>query len=432
MELRGTSHCRKHPKFFASRRACVMACRLLRTTKYEVQSINYNACFLPKHFVSLFRPSLLLFISQPLKIPDQCASLPSLSTNLADIEIEIEHAHTPVPFGGSPTGEVVARSPRRREHSGGIVTLKRKGSSDITRASHGRSPSVDSSVSGCAATPRDSSLGQGSLGGETGGVVPLGTCSSAVGSPMPFRRVDSRGRRGTWGRGNSPVGASSAEAAQRIAVDPDSGHSFFVDRPTVCDACAYCDDVCEVAWCQGCDDRRAQLEHSCGPLLPSTRERQGGGGGGSGGSSLASPAGISFWSGCDSEDGDTHGSSTRSSSIKFSNGMPPSLSRRYSRKSHYTLCEVRRRKLTGACWVVCQGSVYDVTGALSNHPGGKRSVLRNAGGRDCEEDFHFHSKAAKRQWRQYRIGSLVTCVGASGEGADGVRTLRSGSDCVIS
>ncbi|CAN0226819.1 unnamed protein product, partial [Ectocarpus sp. 8 AP-2014] len=80
------------------------------------------------------------------------------------------------------------------------------------------------------------------------------------------------------------------------------------------------------------------------------------------------------------------------------------------------LCEVRRRKITGACWVVSQGSVYDVTAALPDHPGGKRSVLKNAGGRDCAEDFFFHSRAAKKQWRQYRIGSLVACRGEEEDG----------------
>ena len=183
----------------------------------------------------------------------------------------------------------------------------------------------------------------------------------------------------------------------------------------MCDACPYCEDVCEVAWCNGCDEQRVQLERSYGPLMLSATETGGGGGEDSG----------SY-----DDNRKRRGDNVASSGMK----LAPVLSRRYTRKASYTLCEVRRRKLTGACWIVSKGSVYDVTGALEDHPGGKRSVLRNAGGRDCEEDFFFHSKAAKKQWRQYRIGSLVLCRGEPGaEGGEGEkRSMRTGSDCVIS
>lgn len=322
--------------------------------------------------------------------------------------IDIEDAHTPVPRGGgggSPTDEVVARSPRRAHSGRCFVTLKRKGSSDIVRQAHARSASVGSAASGGAGgtTPKESFADVAFNDSDR----PM--CAAAP-SP-PFGRVDSArsnsgegSRRGSWG-GNVSTIASLEDAAQRIAVDPDSGHSYFVERPTVCDACPYCDDVCEVAWCHGCDERRSQLKDAYGPLMLSSSEIA------ASGSNAAA------------DGGDRIRRSTSSSGGK----PPPVLSRRYPRKSSYTLCEVRRRKLTGACWVMSQGSVYDVTEALADHPGGKRSVLRNAGGRDCVEDFFFHSKAAKKEWRKYRIGSLAACAG----NGDGERSLRTGSDCVI-
>lgn len=354
--------------------------------------------------------------------------------------IEIEDAHTPVPRGGSgssPTSEVVARSPRR-EHvgGGGFVTLKRKGSSDIVRQAHARSASLGT----CSAAG-------GSFGGTTPmepeTLVPLNLANndsslntnSTMGaganpSPSSFQRMNSPSgvgggiaQRGSWGGSVSTI-VSLEDAAQRIAVDPDSGHSYFVERPTVCDACPYCEDVCEVAWCNGCDERRMHLEEAYGPLMLSTSESGGINGG------LPSPATL-----CSRDEGDAGeaGGESRTRNQYNARPMAPVLSRRYPRKSSYTPCEVRRRKLTGACWIVSQGSVYDVTGALADHPGGKRSVLRNAGGRDCSEDFFFHSKAAKKQWRQYRIGSLVSCNGEGGTGqGDGERSTRTGSDCVIS
>ncbi|CAM9529716.1 unnamed protein product [Hapterophycus canaliculatus] len=295
-------------------------------------------------------------------------TLPS-PVGLSSIDIEIEDAHTPVPRGGfpggSPTGEIHGTPGRiqrgETKHSARCcVTLKRKGSRNLVRKTHARSVStgsVDSSCCGC-----------GGAGGSSGG--------------------------------GSNIGGSTPK------MELDSGRSYFVERSTVCDACGFCDDTCEVAWCNGCDERRANLEDVYGPIMLSALEGgavAGKGAEGGGGSKLA-----------------------------------PVLARRYPRKSSYTLCEVRRRKVTGACWIVSQGSVYDVTAALADHPGGKRSVLRNAGGRDCAEDFFFHSRAAKREWRQYRIGSLVACRGeeaATGEGSDGEgaeRSMRTGSDCVIS
>ncbi|CBJ49007.1 conserved unknown protein [Ectocarpus siliculosus] len=375
--------------------------------------------------------------------------------------IEIEDAHTPIPLGGfpggSPTGEVIGtpgRPHRERNHSGGgFVTLKRKGVRDVVRQAHARSASAGSvggkpagscrtcggGGGGTPVTCSEFFSGGGGGGGSGGGGGNCGyderdhvhdlEANEPLGppSPMPFRRPSGSGSVGGRGSGSGRRGsgtpgsaaaavASLEDAAQRIAVDPDSGHSYFVERSTVCDACPYCEDTCEVAWCNGCDETRMHLEEAYGKLMLSAAEVAGAGGrhGGGGG-------------GC--ETGADNGGGSR---LK----LAPVLSRRYPRKSSYTLCEVRRRKVTGACWVVSQGSVYDVTAALPDHPGGKRSVLKNAGGRDCAEDFFFHSRAAKKQWRQYRIGSLVACRPGQGDGDGGAagdeRSMRIASSCVIS
>lgn len=389
----------------------------------------------------------------------------SLSADFSDLDIE--RAHGPLPASwrgptGSPTGELTTRSPSSvaRELSAeaggetaGFVTLKHRDSAggDIGRASYARSLSVGSMIGqDCSLESLDDA--KASLSRVTCG----GTCSRQMSSA--FCREDCRSRpKGGWmalegGESTAADSSFSAEdAAQRIAVDPDTGHSYFIERSTVCDACPYCDDVCEVAGCAGCDDRRSQLEGLYGPLVTPAAHgsqtsrigggcRRGGVGGSSRSSSIRSSAASSpsigrHWGVASAEDDHEDGDSERTDSRSSIHGMasmpPPSLSARYSRKAGYTPCEVRRRKLTGACWVVCQGCVYDVTHALEDHPGGKRSVLRNSGGRDCQEDFLFHSKAAKKQWRQYRIGHLVGCDGESG--TDGSRSLRmSSSECVIS
>lgn len=391
---------------------------------------------------------------------------------LSNAEIEIESAHTPLGgfSKGSPTGEVSATPGRRqleRNHSGScFVTLKRKGARDVVRQTHARSASIGSVGSSLGGnTPKavltcsdffpagaENGAGAGGNGvGESGGcrediLEADGPLCTATGPPSPptFRRASRSGsgsagsRRGSRSMSGSREGgrfrgsgsgggsnvASLEDAAQRIAVDPDTGHSYFVERSTVCDACPFCDDTCEVAWCNGCDERRAHLEDVYGPLMLSAAEM--------GAAGAAGRAGRdAIWAGELSPPprGGSDGSRENGGSrLK----LAPVLSRRYPRKSSYTLCEVRRRRVTGACWIVLKGSVYDVTAALADHPGGKRSVLRNAGGRDCTEDFFFHSRAAKKQWRQYRIGSLVPCRGEEGGGDAAERSMRTGSDCVIS
>lgn len=72
---------------------------------------------------------------------------------------------------------------------------------------------------------------------------------------------------------------------------------------------------------------------------------------------------------------------------------------------YFTWEEVRQHCTIDDLWLVAHGSVYDVTDFVREHPGGVRSLLRHAG-KDCTEDFDFHSKSAQHKWRKYRIGRI--------------------------
>lgn len=73
------------------------------------------------------------------------------------------------------------------------------------------------------------------------------------------------------------------------------------------------------------------------------------------------------------------------------------------------LCDVGLHKSQESCWLVANGSVYDVTGLLDAHPAGPRSILRKAGGADCTKDMKFHSKAARKMLEKCFIGKLEPC-----------------------
>ena len=63
-----------------------------------------------------------------------------------------------------------------------------------------------------------------------------------------------------------------------------------------------------------------------------------------------------------------------------------------------------------SCWLVSRGKVYDVTPFLKKHPAGVGAILRHAG-TDSTEDFDFHSKGARAQWKEYKIGKVgLVCL----------------------
>ncbi|GAA5997895.1 uncharacterized protein JCM10292_006890 [Rhodotorula paludigena] len=73
----------------------------------------------------------------------------------------------------------------------------------------------------------------------------------------------------------------------------------------------------------------------------------------------------------------------------------------------YTLEQVAAHKSAESCWVVVEGTVYDVTSFLDDHPGG-RKILLNSSGQDATEKFwKFHSKKVlEKTAKPFLIGAV--------------------------
>jgi len=78
----------------------------------------------------------------------------------------------------------------------------------------------------------------------------------------------------------------------------------------------------------------------------------------------------------------------------------------------YTTEDVAAHTQPSSCWVSRAGKVYDVSGFLSDHPGGDDLILAHAG-KDIEELMkdrleHEHSESAYSMLDEYVIGRLGT------------------------
>jgi hypothetical protein len=75
-----------------------------------------------------------------------------------------------------------------------------------------------------------------------------------------------------------------------------------------------------------------------------------------------------------------------------------------------TPCQVKEHCSEDDCWLVAGNLVYDASGYLDEHPGGRRCILRRAGGLvDASEDLHFHSKRGKKLWQSLEVARVVSC-----------------------
>jgi cytochrome b involved in lipid metabolism len=73
----------------------------------------------------------------------------------------------------------------------------------------------------------------------------------------------------------------------------------------------------------------------------------------------------------------------------------------------YSPCEIARHNTEDSAWLVVGNDIFDVTKFLQQHPGGKDSILRKAGGVvDCSKDLLFHSKMGRKLWRSCYIGRV--------------------------
>lgn len=124
--------------------------------------------------------------------------------------------------------------------------------------------------------------------------------------------------------------------------------------PLGCDACQYCEDICEDVTCTECSGKSLAKSKETSPQWPPCQ-------------------------------------STRS-------------------VQSYTRCQVRRHNHEGSAWIIAGNNIYDVTESMHHHPGGTECLLRRAGGaRDCTTDFEFHSQRAMKQVKRLFIGKLRSC-----------------------
>ncbi len=79
-------------------------------------------------------------------------------------------------------------------------------------------------------------------------------------------------------------------------------------------------------------------------------------------------------------------------------------------KTDYTLADVAKNNTPASCWTIINGSVYNVTSYIPNHPGGPAEISQICGG-DSSELFakpaQHVSGGAKDILAQFEIGKLV-------------------------
>lgn len=77
------------------------------------------------------------------------------------------------------------------------------------------------------------------------------------------------------------------------------------------------------------------------------------------------------------------------------------------RRKQITMAEVREHATPDSAWIVVNNKVYDCTRFLEAHPGGKDSIMMNAG-TDCSDAFFaIHSDRAKDMMESFCVGHLL-------------------------
>lgn len=74
----------------------------------------------------------------------------------------------------------------------------------------------------------------------------------------------------------------------------------------------------------------------------------------------------------------------------------------------YRLDQVALHNSAVSCWTAINGSVYDLTSFIPNHPGGNRIlVVCGVDGTSAFEDQHSNTPEAKAELAKLKIGTLV-------------------------
>lgn len=74
----------------------------------------------------------------------------------------------------------------------------------------------------------------------------------------------------------------------------------------------------------------------------------------------------------------------------------------------FTVCDVAQHNKADDCWLIAHRLVYDATSFVPRHPAGEMAIVTHAG-KECTEDFDFHSSVAQRMWKEFAIGRIVPC-----------------------
>ncbi len=52
--------------------------------------------------------------------------------------------------------------------------------------------------------------------------------------------------------------------------------------------------------------------------------------------------------------------------------------------------------------IYAHGKTYDITQLIKKHPGGEK-CLKEKIGKDCSNDYDFHRKKGKNEWKKYEL-----------------------------
>jgi hypothetical protein len=77
--------------------------------------------------------------------------------------------------------------------------------------------------------------------------------------------------------------------------------------------------------------------------------------------------------------------------------------------SGYTMTQVRQHASAASCWSAVNGSVYDLTSWINQHPGGSEAILGLCGrdGSATFNDQHGGQRRPANELAGFRIGALV-------------------------